>query len=235
MHPQFLELVCCPKRGEPLALEALEYGACGMIRTGVLRTHSGNGYPIIRGIPRFVDTERYATSFGFEWTRWPKVQFESENVGRPMAGWTTRMWERITNANEDAVRARTVVEFGCGSGRFLDVVRRKGGKAVGIDLSLAVEAARTNFAADQNVLVVQGDLLRAPFREGVFDGGYSIGVLHHTPSPEAGLLQLGRTVKPSGWVACCVYPKGSFYDYNSTARLRRVHATLQARFGYRPA
>ena len=31
-----------------------------------------------------------------EWSRWPRVQFESENVGRPMQGHTTRMWERIT-------------------------------------------------------------------------------------------------------------------------------------------
>jgi SAM-dependent methyltransferase len=235
MHPQFLELLCCPKTGELLALEAAEYGDIGMIRTGVLRTRSGNAYPVVRGIPRFVDAEQYATSFGFEWTRWPKVQFESENVGRPMAGWTTRMWERITNANEDAVRDRTVVEFGCGPGRFLDVVRRKGGKAVGIDLSLAVEAARKNFADDPGVLVVQGDLLHPPFRKGVFDGGYSIGVLHHTPDPAAGLLQLGRTVRSSGWVACCVYPKDGLYDYHSTARLRRVHAGLKTRFGYRPA
>src|SRR5947207_555210 len=46
---------------------------------------------------------------------------------------------------------------------------------------------------------------------------------------------LSQNMLGVGWVGCCVYPKGSFYDYNSTARLRRVHATLQARFGYRPA
>lgn len=36
-------------------------------------------------------------------------------------------------------------------------------------------------------------------------------------------------------MACSVYPKDGLYDYHSTARLRRVHAALQTRFGYRPA
>lgn len=235
MHPQFLEYLQCPKTGERFQLKAEARNLHGMVETGLLETGTGSRYPIVRGIPRFVAAEKYSASFGYEWNRWPRVQFEAENAGRPMAGWTTRMWEQITNVNEDAVRDRSVVEFGCGPGRFLDVVRRKGGKAVGIDLSQAVEAARRNFAYDPNVLVIQGDLLHPPFRQGVFDGGYSIGVLHHTPDPEAGLLQLGRTIKPGGWMACCVYQKASIYDYDSTARLRRVHARLKARFGYRPA
>lgn len=131
MHPGFLDLLCCPQTRQPLTLDASEIGPGGMIRSGLLRTPSGNEYPILRGIPRFVAAEQYATSFGYEWTRWPRLQFESENVGRPMAGWTTNMWERITNTTEDAVRDRTVVEFGCGPGRFLDVVRKKGARRSG--------------------------------------------------------------------------------------------------------
>jgi SAM-dependent methyltransferase len=163
------------------------------------------------------------------------VQFEDENIGRPFAGHTTRMWEAITAATEDEIRGQTIVEFGCGPGRFLDVVRRKGGCAVGIDMSLAVEAARRNFANDPNVLIVQGDILRPPFRPGVFAGGYSIGVLHHTPQPAAGLECLARTIAPHGWISLCVYPKGEFYDYRSVARLRHCHLALRGRWGYQPA
>src|SRR3954468_11188570 len=148
MHPKFLPFLCCPESREPLTLHADRTLASGMVLSGELRSASGKRYPIVRGIPRFVAAEQYASSFGFEWTRWPRVQFESENVGRPMEGHTTRMWERITGAGLGDVAGKTIVDFGCGPGRFLDVVRRKGGLAVGIDLSAAVDAARRNFRDD---------------------------------------------------------------------------------------
>jgi SAM-dependent methyltransferase len=206
-----------------------------MVVSGVLINRSGHHYPIVRGIPRFVSAEQYAESFGYEWNRWPRTQFESENVGHPMAGHTTRMWEIITDVKKEKVQTKTIIEFGCGAGRFLDVVRRKGGQGVGLDMSHAVEVTRRNFADDPDVLVVQGDILNPPFREGVFDGGFSIGVLHHTPDPLNGVKALVRTVKPGGWVSCCVYPKGGFYDYPSVARFRRLHNRLKPVLGYRPA
>ncbi len=233
MHPKFLHLLACPETGESLSLEADRTLPNGIVWTGELSTASGRTYPIVRGVPRFVSREMYASSFGFEWTRWPRVQFESENVARPMEGHTTRMWERITGVAPEQIAGRTIVDFGCGPGRFLDVVRRKGGIAVGIDLSAAVDAARRNFRDDPDVLIVQGDLLKPPFRDGVFDGGFSIGVLHHTPAPETGFAALSRAVCDGGWVSCCVYPKNDFYDFISVKRLRKFHLVLKPLVGYR--
>jgi SAM-dependent methyltransferase len=167
-----------------------------------------------------------------EWNRWPRTQFEFENIGRPMEGHTTRMWERITHVAPQDVCDRTIVEFGCGPGRFLDVIRSKGGYAVGIDLSSAVDAARHNFRNDPDVLIVQGDLLHPPFRAGAMDGGYTIGVLHHTPDPAAGVAALAQVVRPDGWLAGCVYSKDDFYDYPSVQRFRRLHQLLKPYIGY---
>ena len=233
MHPKFLQFLCCPETGQSLTLHGQQVNHLGMVQTGTLRSEGGRAYPIVRGVPRFVSSEHYAASFGYEWTRWPRVQFESENRGRPMEGHTTRMWERITSAADEQIRGRMIVDLGCGPGRFLDVVRRKGGIAVGIDLSAAVDAARKNFADDPDVLIVQADLFRPPFRAGSFDGGYSIGVLHHTPDPAAGLSALAELVRPGGWVSCCVYPKDDFYDFPSVRRFRALHLRLRRWFGYR--
>jgi SAM-dependent methyltransferase len=233
MHPKFLHLLACPQTGNSLVLDAFETRENGMVWAGQLRTGCGRIYPIIRGVPRFVSREMYAGSFGFEWTRWPRVQFESDNVGRPMQGHTTRMWERIVGTNPASIRGKTIVDFGCGPGRFLDIVRRKGGRAVGIDLSNAVDAARKNFKDDPDVLIIQGDLLNPPFRQGAFDGGYTIGVLHHTPAPAQGLMALAKCVHENGWVSCCVYPKDDFYDFPSVARLRWIHLALKPLIGYR--
>ncbi|MBN1314442.1 MAG: class I SAM-dependent methyltransferase, partial [Anaerolineales bacterium] len=190
---------------------------------------------IIDRIPRFVSQEHYSSSFGYEWNRWPRVQFEDENIGKPMAGHTTRMWRSITGITPEQVSGKTIVDFGCGPGRFLDVVRRAGGKAVGIDLSLSVQAARRNFANDPDVLIVQGDVLNPPFRSSVFDGGYTIGVLHHTPDPQKGVQTLVDSIMPRGWVACSVYGKGGFYDSPAVARFRKLNQKLKPVLKYRPA
>ena len=233
MDPQFTELLCCPQTGKSLQLQIDERNEHGMVITGKLLTDDGQAYPIVRGIPRFIGSEHYSASFGYEWNRWPRVQFESDNAGKPMAGHTLHMWETITHADETQIRDKRIVEFGCGSGRFLDIVRRKGGIAIGIDLSLAVEAARKNFAHDPNVLIIQGDILNPPFGEQVFDGGYTIGVLHHTPTPADGLAALAATIRPGGWLACCVYTKNSFYDSRAVERFRaffnRMGPTLRHR------
>ncbi len=233
MHPQFLSLLCCPKTFNSLHLDSDETASNGMVIRGKLTSQTGTVYPIIKGIPRFVNEEHYASSFGYEWNRWPRVQFESENSGKPMAGHTLRMWEAITELGDQT--GKSVVEFGCGPGRFLDIVRKKGGQAIGIDLSLAAETARQNFSEDSDVLIVQGDLSSPPFRNQVFDDGYTIGVLHHTPSPVEGLKSLTRTVKTGGQIAVSVYPRGEFYDFKSVARWRAMTHHLKGILGYKPA
>ena len=227
-----MNLLCCPETGEELNLTVEEGKPNGMVVSGKLVSRSGRIYPIVRGIPRFVKSEHYAASFGFEWNRWPRVQFESENIGRPMQGHTTRMWEVITAAEQHEIKGMKIVEFGCGPGRFLDVVRRKGGFAIGIDVSQAVESARRNFPDDPDVLIVQGDIYSPPFQVESFDGGYTIGVLHHTPTPEKGLSALVRTVRKNGWVACSVYHQYGFYASVAVARFRRLHNAVRPYFGY---
>jgi SAM-dependent methyltransferase len=235
MHPKFLSILRCPGSGAELSLEVVKSNAIGCVMEGLLRAPDGKIYPIRRGVPRFVDGEYYSGSFGFEWSRWPRVQFDADNKKGPLAGHSTQMWEQITLATEADVRGKYIIEFGCGPGRFLDVVRQKGGIAVGIDMSVAVEAAATNFEADPDVLIVQGDITKPPFAPNVFDGGYTIGVLHHTPEPSAGLLQLVQLVKPGGWIACAVYRKGGFYDLPSVHRYRKAHLFLRRFLGNRPA
>lgn len=236
MNPKFIDILRCPKSGDSLRLKAVETSGDGMVITGTLVAEpSGHQYPIVRGIPRFVEEELYTGSFGYEWRKWARVQFESENAGGAMRGHTQRMFEEITDFPEESLRGKLVVEFGCGPGRFLDIVRRKGGIAIGIDMSVAVESARENFAGDSEVLIVQGDILQPPFKEGAFDAGYSLGVLHHTPAPAQGFQKLARLIKDGGLIACCVYSKQGFYGYPSVYRYRRLHNAAKSVIGNKAA
>jgi SAM-dependent methyltransferase len=229
MHPKFVALLCCPKTGSALRLHVDELFADQTIKSGTLvSARDDNRYPIINGVPRFVEREHYTGSFGYEWQKWSRVQFESENTGKPMAGHTSKMFEAITGLGPGDLRGKLVADFGCGPGRFVDLVRRSGGIAVGIDMSVAVDSARENFRVDADVLIVQGDILHPPFHPQTFDVGYTIGVLHHTPNPERGLQALANVVKRDGLVACCVYPKNSFYDFPSVRLYRKIHQTIKS-------
>lgn len=103
-----------------------------------------------------------------------------------------------------------------------------------MDLSSAVEAAAENFRGDSGVLICQADALRPPLRAGALDGAYSIGVLHHTPDPAAGVAAMARSVKPGGNLAVCVYPKGSYYDSVLVRAYRAVFKLLQPVLGHYP-
>lgn len=130
MRAEYLPYLADPVSGEPLELQVDEK-AGEVVMTGAL-VSSRARYPIVRGVPRFAGYEEdgaYASSFGYQWNRWKRVQFEAENEGRSMQGHTRRMWERIFG--EASVKDRTLAEFGCGPGRFLDIVRSKGGARSG--------------------------------------------------------------------------------------------------------
>lgn len=174
----------------------------------------GANFPIVRGIPRFVASDAYSASFSFEWNRHRKTQLdnaisqESEETFRGKTGLTP-----------EEVAGRLVLDAGCGMGRFADVVSRWGGNVVGIDLSLAVEAAHANLAGRENVRILQADLFHLPFRPGTFDVVYSLGVLHHTPDCEKAFRQLVPFVRPGGRL--CVWVYGTMGPWERFARLYR--------------
>lgn len=232
MHESFLVYLKCPKTGEPLQLSAEERDG-PRILTGALSSSAAT-YPIVRGIPRFVPEQaNYADSFGYQWNKWRRVQFESENVSGPMAGYTRSMFDRIVMQPPEKLSNGVFVDVGCGPGRFIDVLRSKGScKVIGVDYSSAVEVAAENFRDDPNVLIVQGDALELPIRQGSVDGTYSIGVLHHTPAPKKGLLEMVKATRAGGWVALCVYGKGAFYDDPRIVAYRRLFKALSPIFGH---
>ena len=209
MHPKFLSLLCCPESRQDLQLNIEIQQENGMVISGTLNTPDGRySYPIIDGCPRFVAVEGYAASFGREWEKFPQVQFEKTNQAGPMAGHTKKMFHTMTAWSEQELCGKIVVEFGCGAGRFIDVLRRQEALVVGLEISRAADVARKNFENDPDVLIVQGDVLQPPFRKNVMDYGYSIGVFHHTPVPEKGVSNLFSCVKPGGKVCVGVYQEG---------------------------
>ena len=200
MKERLAALLACPDCGGDLVLRATQRSADD-VEEGSLECACGKSWPIRGGVPRFVPDDAYVGSFSYQWNVHARTQFDDASRRE---SWDT--FREKTGFSEDDVRGRVVLEAGCGSGRFLDVVDRMGAsETIGIDLSLATEAAWRNLSARKSVHVIQADVFHLPFRPGTFDVACSIGVLHHTPDTKAAFLKLPPLLKPSGKIAIWLY------------------------------
>lgn len=232
MKTHHLPLLCDPHTREELTLEGAVFVGDEIV-SGSLRSARGT-YPITRGIPRFVNDEGYSDNFGYQWNRWARVQFEDQNLGGPMQGHTTRMFTSITQFSAERLRGKTVLDMGCGPGRFTDVALGMGASVIALDYSSAIDAAQTNFSGkNADVLFVQGDVLRLPLKDNSVDYSFSIGVLHHTPSPATGVREAYR-VTNGGEFAIRVYNATGFYTYPSVRFWRAVFLGLKPLFRHYP-
>jgi len=173
---------------------------------------------VVRGIPRFVASDGYASGFGLQWKHFRRTQLDSYTR-------TTISRDRLTRClggSLDVVRGKTVLEAGCGAGRFTELLVGAGARVVATDLSVAVEANFENCARHDDYFVFQADLRRLPVAPASFDIVLCLGVVQHTPSPEETMAALSSYVKPGGLLVIDHYS----YDYPLTASRRVLRNAL---------
>ena len=160
-------------------------------------------FPIVRFIPRFVPSANYADTFGLQWNLFRKTQLDSHSglaLSRERffcsSGWTP----------EELV-GKTVLDVGCGAGRFAEVALATGAHVVALDYSSAVEACWQNLGPHPRLHVVQGDIYHLPFKNEIFDFVYCLGVLQHTPDVKQAFLALPQQLRHGGKLTVDVYPK----------------------------
>ena len=206
------ELLRCPRcRGQLSRQEdRFSCGECGV------------GYPVQGGLARFVPTENYAGSFGFQWHRYDRTQLDNEACQV-----SERDFERKTGLTREQLQGKVVLDVGCGMGRFAEVATRWGARVVGIDLSAAAEVAARNLR-DRDFLALQADVFALPFAPQSFDVIYSVGVLHHTPDCERSVKILPQYLKPGGVLAVWLY-SGYNRWYRFSDLYRKVTTRLSPR------
>ncbi len=189
-----------PKTGEPLRSEPGRYVSL----SGV--------YPIVNGVPRFVENDRYVASFSFEWTIHATTQLDNVRQNTVMEN----QFRKKTGFAPEELKGKLILDAGVGAGPYAEIASRWGADVVGVDLSYAVESAHGNLADRPNVWIAQADIGALPFAPGTFDAIFSIGVLHHTPDTRAFFLKLVPLLKPGGTIAIWVYSLER--DYVNRAR-----------------
>ena len=172
-------------------------------------------YEIINKIPRFVANNYYTDNWGLQWNRFRKTQLDSYTKF-PIS--EQRLKRCLGEEIFSRLAGKTVLEAGCGAGRFTEILLAKSANVVSVDMSNAVEANQSNFPQNQNHIVVQADILKLPFVSQQFDLVICLGVIQHTPSPESTLKALYDQVKPGGWLIVDQYTF-SFSYYTQIAKI----------------
>lgn len=205
MRREAVELFVCLKCRGSLRIASVrsEDSTKGEIIEGQLSCEAcREEYPIVRNLARFVPTESYAASFGFQWNRFDRLQVDSvmhNDLSRDRfnktTGWPTHL------------EGQRILEAGCGSGRFTQLALETGAEVFSFDLSMAVEAAWRNNSDSRNVTVFQASIYEVPLRQEAFDKIFCMGVLQHCPDVEAAFRSLLPFLRPGGEIVIDVYEK----------------------------
>ena len=124
----------------------------------VCQCKAGCSYPIIGSIPRFVPANNYADSFGLQWNEYKKTQLDSftkTTISKDRL-------ERLLGGSLKILKGKSILEAGCGAGRFTEILLKEGGMVFAADLSTAVEANYENCKSFQNYVVCQADINSLP-------------------------------------------------------------------------
>lgn len=169
-------------------------------------------YPICSGVPRINPpvtedsrVKKTTDSFSWEWKRYPGVLAEDERVFLEEAQIAAR-----------ELQGKFVLDAGCGMGRYALAAIALGAEVVALDQSDSLERLIEESHTNPKLHVVQGDLLRPPFKKEQFDFVYSHGVLHHTADTKAAFFSVAGLVKPGGLLSVWVYGQaGCYADFAS--------------------
>jgi ubiquinone/menaquinone biosynthesis C-methylase UbiE len=113
---------------------------------------------------------------------------------------------------DEEIVGRTVLDLGCGSGRYAVALAGLGAAAVtAVDFQAKSYRRAEEFCRKQGLSVrfAEADVLRLPFADRSFDFVFSNGVLHHTRSWQAAFDEYVRVMRRSGFLY--LYATGGFF------------------------
>ena len=188
-----------PNLVDPQTKEPLIYVKDGA--NEYLQAKEGLKYPIVSGIPRTVDSKLgYTDAFGLQWNKWRATQLDSfTGTSITKTRLDRCLGEKLCNELSSGDESLTVLELGCGAGRFTEILLEFNAKVVSSDLSSAVDANKKNFPISSKHQIVQTDILKSSFGPN-YNVVLCLGVIQHTPNTEEAIEALYSMVKPGGYL-----------------------------------
>lgn len=184
---EFLELLACPRTGEPLA----ERGGELVNRSGTERYRVSAA-----GIPLFAE-RRLGEDARRQQAHYDRVaRAYIENLGYPHTQEYARYLDEELLAELEPGALGTVAEICCGRGEAFRLLGDRIGRGLGVDVSeRMLEAAKSELP---RFFFVQGDATRLPLATGALDAVFMLGGIHHVNDRAALFAEVHRALKPGG-------------------------------------
>ena len=157
-------------------------------------------------IPRYVKND-FHSNFGFQWNRFSQVQLDSINGSGESE---SRLFNQAKCKPED-LYGKSVLEVGCGNGRFTEILLKYGANVLAIDGSSAVDANKKNhqqYIDEGQLILIQADLFSLPLKEHSFDIVLCYGVIQHTGNNKKAIKTLAKYPKVGGNLLLDIYSAG---------------------------
>lgn len=117
------------------------------------------------------------------------------------------------------VDGRRVLDAGCGSGLYCQLLLERGARVTGVDESARMVAHARRRLADRDVELRVADLRDPlPYGDGSFDGVLSALTLHYLEDWAPPLAEFRRVLAPDGWLLLSTHHPGSDVAHFKPAR-----------------
>jgi SAM-dependent methyltransferase len=204
-------LACPVDRATPLTL-ATTAAPPGPIESGCLTCPAcGREYPIEAGIPRLLPDR---TVLAPEEAR--DKERERDRRDQEAGIYDRNRALRVLGAFEIPATLRrlqpspqdTVLEVGCGTGRFTRHLARCGARVVAVDFSFASLQIARRKVPEAHIDFIQADASYLPLTDGTATKALTCQMLEHLPTPEArerALAGIARVLQPHGELVASAY------------------------------
>lgn len=202
MQEKMIDMLVCHRCGGNIfCKDRIVVASDGEIKEGVLRcNYCESEFPVNNYIPRFVPSENYTQSFGFQWNKHARTQIDKfcgQHISRDrfysVTGWP------------ENVKGQKILEAGCGAGRFTQIAIETGAEVFSFDYSNAVDANLENNGLHKNFHLFQADIYNVPLKKRIFDKIFCFGVLQHCPNPKKAFMNLVPYLKSGGEIVIDIY------------------------------
>ncbi len=203
MTPFLLNYICEPLTKNELFLKEASYDKDGNVISGILYTDYGNEYPIVKGVPRFVQNQNQQNSvksFGDEWNYFNFTDFKINWLNHTV---------KNTFGTTEVFKGKIIVDAGGGSGAQTKWFLEFGAEhVILLDLSHSIDdVVSRNLSGYNNVDVIQCSIDAPPLKNECISGiVYCHNVIQHTASVENTAHQLNKLVASGGEFVFNCYP-----------------------------
>ncbi|GBD50100.1 ArsR/SmtB family transcription factor [Methylopila sp. Yamaguchi] len=143
--------------------------------------------------------------------------------------------ERAILAAVGDARIETALDLGTGTGRMLELLSPRVGRAIGVDANrdmLALARANLARAGVTNTQVRQGDIFAPPVETGAFDLVVVHQVLHFLDDPARAVREAARALRPGGRLLIVDFAPHGIEELRERHAHRRLGFSSEAMAGW---